>query len=294
MSIFSKHAGRLALVAALSVGSLTVAACDSAEDRLAGYVESGDQLSSEGEFDKATIEYRNALAIDANSVPAHLGIAAIYEQRANYPAMMAHLNKVLEVEAKNVTALVKLGQLLMLSGKLEDAQGNADTALGVEPDNVAALVLKAGVALRLGNAEIALTNAKKAIELDPANPTAHAVLIGERLKEEDFAGALAIADDITARAPDDFGVALVKLQVIEQSGDQDGAGEYLKKMVDQFRISIRCARLSPAGISARKICLLPKPSFVPSPRPNRMTMVPPWRLSSSFSRAAARKPPLKS
>lgn len=234
MSIFSKHAGRLALVAALSVGSLTVAACDSAEDRLAGYVESGDQLSSEGEFDKATIEYRNALAIDANSVPAHLGIAAIYEQRANYPAMMAHLNKVLEVEAKNVTALVKLGQLLMLSGKLEDAQGNADTALGVEPDNVAALVLKAGVALRLGNAEIALTNAKKAIELDPANPTAHAVLIGERLKEEDFAGALAIADDITARAPDDFGVALVKLQVIEQSGDQDGAGEYLKKMVDQF------------------------------------------------------------
>lgn len=234
MGAFSRQVNRLMLVIILALGSLAVAACDTAEDRLAKHVESGQELVAEGALEKATVEFRNALAIDADNVPAHLGMVEIYERQQNYPAMLGHLNKVVGVEPKNETALVKLGQIMMLGGQLDDALIQADAAVAAAPQNVAALVLKAGVSLRLGNSDTALDFAKRAIALDPANPTAHAVLIGERLNADDIDGALAIADDITARAPEDLGVALVKLQALERRGDTEQVGAYLEQLVGLF------------------------------------------------------------
>lgn len=243
MGAVSKRSSRLAMITALAFGSVALAGCDSAEERLAKHVESGQELIEEGAPAKATVEFRNALAIDANSVPAHSGMAAVYEEQRNYPAMIAHLNKIVEIDPVNVAALVKLGQMMLLGGQLDQALTNADAAIAAAPQNVDALVLKAGISLRLGNIETALDFAKQAIALDPANPTAHAVLIGERLQADDIDGALAIADDITERAPQDLGVALVKLQVLEKQGDADAVGGYLQQLVDRFpeQMSLRAA-----------------------------------------------------
>ncbi|MFV0473751.1 MAG: tetratricopeptide repeat protein [Pikeienuella sp.] len=234
MGAVSRRLNRITLAAALAAGAFALAACDSAEDRLAKHVEGGRTLVEEGAFEKATLEFRNALEIDANSLAAHLGMAGIYEKQRNYPAMMAHLNKIIEIDPKNAEAQVKLGQMAMLSGQMEEALAKADAVIKDEPNNVGALVLKAGVSLRAGDSATALEYARRAIELEPDNTTAHAVLIGERLKEQDLPGALAIADDITKRVPTDLGVALVKVQVLEQMGDDDAVGAYLEVVVKQF------------------------------------------------------------
>ncbi|MEX2518716.1 MAG: tetratricopeptide repeat protein [Paracoccaceae bacterium] len=232
--VMLRNRRRFALAAAFAFGAFALAACDSAEDRLAKHLESGQELVAEGSMEKATVEFRNALALDANSVPAHLGMAAVYEQQKNYPAMIAHLTKVTEVDAVNVTALVKTGQLMMLGGQLDQAMENATMAVDAAPKNAEALTLKAGISLRLGNAEAAVELAQRAIAIEPDNPTAHAVLIGERIQADDNAGALEIANDITERVPQDLGVALVKLQVIEKQGDEEATGAYLKQLVDRF------------------------------------------------------------
>lgn len=243
MGAGKKYFNRMALFGALALSSVALTACDSAEDRLAKHLENGQELVQNGELEKAVVEFRNSLSIDADSVPAHLGMAEIYETQRNYPAMVAHLNKVVEIDPQNAVALIKLGQIMMLSGQLDQALENANAAIAVAPENVEALVLKAGISLRLDNVEAALELAKQAIALDPNNATAHAVLIGERMKAKDLEGALVIADDITARAPGDLGVALVKLQVLEQRQDNDAIGAYLKDLVSRFpdQISLRSA-----------------------------------------------------
>lgn len=243
MGTGKKHFTRMALFGALALSSVALTACDSAEDRLAKHLQSGQELVQSGEFEKAVVEFRNSLSIDADSVPAHLGMAEIYEKQRNYPAMVAHLNKVVEVDPQNAAALVKLGQIMMLSGQLDQALENANAAIAIAPENVEALVLKAGISLRLNNVDAALELAKQAIALDKDNATAHAVLIGERLKAQDLDGALAIADDITRRAPQDIGVALVKLQVLEQRKDNEAIGAYLKELVKSFpdQVSLRSA-----------------------------------------------------
>ncbi|QIE57639.1 tetratricopeptide repeat protein [Pikeienuella piscinae] len=243
MGAVSRNVNRLVMIAGLAFGTMALAGCDSAEERLAKHVASGEELVQDGALAKATVEFRNALAIDANSVAAHSGMAEVYEAQRNYPAMIAHLNKIVEIDPVNVGALVKLGQMMLLGGQLDEALANADSAIAAEPKNVDALVLKAGISLRLGNTDTALDFAQQAIALDPANPTAHAVLIGERLQAEDIERALAIANDITERAPQDMGVALVKLQVLEKRGDAEEVGAYLQQLVERFpdQVSLRSA-----------------------------------------------------
>ncbi len=238
-----RKANRVTLALLLGMAVAGLAACESAEDRLAKHLANAEQLVTAGETEKATIEYRNALALDANNLTAHLGMAALYEQARNYPAMLAHLNKVVELDPKNVSALVRVGQMMMLGGRLDDAMSNADAALAVDPGDVNALVLKAGVALRLGETAQALEIARRAIDKEPDNATAHAVLIGERLQAKDLSGALAIADDITTRSPKDLGVALVKLQVLEQRGDEAATLAWLEEMISRFpdQLALRSA-----------------------------------------------------
>jgi cellulose synthase operon protein C len=67
----------------LSVCVLAVAlvACSSPEEKAAAYVESGDLLLQEGNLDKATLEYRNALQINQNLPDAWYGLARIYERK---------------------------------------------------------------------------------------------------------------------------------------------------------------------------------------------------------------------
>lgn len=240
---FPRTAFRRAVAAGLLAASLGLSACDSAEDRLARHLENAGELLAGGEPAKATIEYRNALALDANNLEAHLGMASIYEAAKNYPAMLAHLNKVVEIDPKNAHALVQIGQMMLLGGRLDDAMNNANAALAVAPDDLGATVLKAGVSLRLGNVGQALEAARAVLARDPANPTAHAVLIGERMQAGDLSGALALADDITQRAPGDLGVALVKLQVLEQRGDAAATLVWLVELVSRFpeQIALRSA-----------------------------------------------------
>ena len=227
------YSGSLRLDLVLAAG-LALAGCDSAEDRLARHLANAEEHLAAGAPEKATLELRNALSLDANNVQAHMSMAAIYEGQRNFPAMLAHLNKVLEADPTNVEALVKVGQMMMLGNRLDEALTNANEALAAAPQDVAAMVLKAGVSLRLGNFSNAVELAEAAIALDPNNPTAHAVLIGERLQAGDATAARAIADDITARAPQDLGVALVKLQIVEQEGDEDALIAYMREMVSRF------------------------------------------------------------
>lgn len=47
------------------------------------YLASGDRFYEQQELEKARIEYRNALALDANSAAAHYGLATIARDKKN-------------------------------------------------------------------------------------------------------------------------------------------------------------------------------------------------------------------
>ena len=56
----------------LVVGMLALAGCDSAEERVLEHHERGMALLEEGASEKAALEFRNALSIDENFLPARL------------------------------------------------------------------------------------------------------------------------------------------------------------------------------------------------------------------------------
>lgn len=60
-------------------------------DRLAFHLKQGDDFLGKGALEAAEKEYRAALAIDAHSAGAHLGLARLYLLRQNWPAARAQL-----------------------------------------------------------------------------------------------------------------------------------------------------------------------------------------------------------
>ena len=74
--------GMHALAAMLLVGLL--ASCDSPEERLQDHYESGMELLEQDSFDKASLEFRNALQINSDHIPSIYALSQIEERRANW------------------------------------------------------------------------------------------------------------------------------------------------------------------------------------------------------------------
>ena len=62
---------------------LALAACDSAEERVAQHFERGLELVEEGAPEKAALEFRNALEVDENFIPARFELAKILLAEGN-------------------------------------------------------------------------------------------------------------------------------------------------------------------------------------------------------------------
>ena len=224
-----------ALLRALLIGlPLVLAACESAEERLAGHLERAEELFEAGDIEKAMLEYRNALQIDNDSVEANLGMARGHESTQDFPPMISRLNRVIELDPNNVEALTKLGQVMLMAGQLDRALSNASAAVDAAPNDADALAVKASVSLRLGNTDQAVDLAREALAIRPSMPLAGAVLIGERVAADDPEAALALADQFIADNPDTLSIALVKLQILDTLGDVPVVETYLRELITTF------------------------------------------------------------
>ena len=61
---------------------LTLAACDTAEDRAAKHYERGMAFLETGETDKASLEFRNALQLNPDAVKARREFARLHRKQA--------------------------------------------------------------------------------------------------------------------------------------------------------------------------------------------------------------------
>ena len=59
--------------------------CTSAEQRAQNYYDHGQQLLADGQLDKAALEFRNALKLKDDMVPAMFALGQIAEQKGDYP-----------------------------------------------------------------------------------------------------------------------------------------------------------------------------------------------------------------
>jgi tetratricopeptide (TPR) repeat protein len=215
------------------VCAIVLCGCGGAQSRLANHMERGQQYFSQGDFAKASIEFRNAMQI-APKDPTALVMAGRTAEKLGRPRDAVGLYQtVVDTKPDNVEAREYLGRLMALHGQPDRALEVIGPALAKHPDDASLLTIRAAARVALKNPDGALADIERALQLAPANEEAILFRAGMYANDGDLDKATALVSGGLARSPAsvDLKEALVNLY---QASKQPGkAEEQLRALVAQ-------------------------------------------------------------
>ncbi|GHB17976.1 hypothetical protein GCM10007094_02090 [Pseudovibrio japonicus] len=129
----------------------------------------GDALSAETKAEAATLNYRAALRIDPEYVPALLGMAKLLIIRKKSEEALETLEKAHDLQPRNVEVLIAMGHAYMLDENHSSAVESFELAHACEPDSAAALVHLSIGKRKLGLVYAGVYHAAEAWRLAPGN-----------------------------------------------------------------------------------------------------------------------------
>ncbi|MFL5348642.1 MAG: adventurous gliding motility TPR repeat lipoprotein GltE [Hyalangium sp.] len=103
-------------------------------------------LQQEGDADGAMLEFKRALEVRGDYLPAHILLAQMALNTEDYPGAEEHLRKILQAGGSNAAAHVDLGVALKGQGQYDKAMQEYDEAEKIDP-NLAAIYLNRAIIL---------------------------------------------------------------------------------------------------------------------------------------------------
>lgn len=220
------------VLAALLIG--VISGCGSAEESSAKFIESGKELMEQGDFEKARLEFRNALQINPLEAEGYYQLALIDEKNQNWKGMYANLSTVESLDPNNVNAIVKLGQIQLLSGRLDEAMERSEKALTLEPENIEAILLQATIYIKQENFAEAEKQINQALSIDNTSMEALSAQIMLYKETEKYDLALSAADEALAVHPESLPVKMIKLSIYEAQKDFKAMESMLRSLAEEM------------------------------------------------------------
>lgn len=229
--MFIPKRSRVVAHAILVAAALTLAACESSDERAQGHMEKAIALLEGGNTVEAELELLNALKLNKNLTRAHQELGDIRYNEGNLQSAVGHYLRVVELDETTVDARIKLGQIMLRANQLDEALSYAQTAAKIAPDNVEALILRAGVAFQLANFDNAADLANQALAVEAETPGARLILASIAFRD----GAVSKAFDQIAQGletdPGNTALNLFQIQLLENSDRSDEVGAVLERLI---------------------------------------------------------------
>lgn len=224
---------RTAIGIIVTACSILLLGCGGAQSRLASHMERGQHYFSEGDFAKASIEFRNAMQI-APKDPAALIMAGRTAERLGRPRDAVGLYQtVVDSKPDNVEARENLGRLLALHGQPDRALTLIEPALAKHPNDASLLTVRAAARMELKNLPGALADINRALQLAPANEEAILLRAGMYRNAGDLDEAVALVAGGVARLPASTDLKLALVNLYEAANQPGKAEEELLALVGQ-------------------------------------------------------------
>jgi len=231
-SILQSASFRLAAICFAAVTSVGLAGCSSPETRAQTYYESGAKLLAEHNYAVAAIQFRNAVRLKADLLPAWRGLAEAEQAAHQLNGIVSVYQTILELDPKDDGTRLKLASLLLLSGAADQSLKLANQ-ISKQDSNSKVLALKAAIYLRLKDYDTASRDAQAARNIEPDNPDAAMVLASIRLNDHDAKGALQLLSTGSLAQSKELGIELLKLRIYQQLKDYPHVESLLKDLVAQ-------------------------------------------------------------
>ena len=225
---------RLALLAPLLL-AVALAGCDGADERAETHYQRALAYLEDGDTERASVEFRNVFRLNPDHAEARLRYASLLRDEGATGDALAQYQKLVDIRPDLAEAHAALAELALETRDFDTATVNATRAWELDPADPRNRALKATVDFRRGtDRPAAVAMATGVLANDTGNVMARLVLVSDRLQAKDTAGALAEVEAGLAAAPDDEGLHLARLALLEETGDDDAVGDELATMSRLF------------------------------------------------------------
>lgn len=225
---------RILLTVISSLLVFFIAGCSSPEEQALEFNEKGQALLEAGSYDKAVLEFRNALQLNGNLKAAYYGLALANEQKGNTKAYFENLKRTLELDGNHLDALLRLGRFYLIIKQIDSALQLSKKAIEVAPDNLDALSLHASVLLGLDDREKANELAQQVLDADPRNVEALTTMAALSLYDKDVNRSLEYIHTGLNKDENNFTLLLLKLKVSSELKDYHEIERTLVKLLELY------------------------------------------------------------
>ena len=223
---------RILLVSA-ALTALQLTGCYSPEQSAQHYYDDGERLFRQHEIQKAEIQFKNAVQLNRELVPAWLGLAQSEEALHHWRDLVPVLREILTLDPSDEATRLKLAQLLLMGGGANEALQLLDASKNAQSPNAKLRGLRALVLYKLNQKDAAVREAQAVLKIEPSNENAVIVLALDRLAHKDPTGAAALISASPVAQPS-LGIELTKIRIDQQLGDLSAVELLLKDLIAQY------------------------------------------------------------
>ena len=236
-----KSSFRVALLPLLVAASLTLAGCQSADEKAEGYYQSGLELMAKGDDDRALVEFRNTFKYNGFHKEARQAYASILIKQGNISEAYSQYLRLIEQYPDTVDVRQFLAETAIGRGDWAEAERHGLAAIALAPDAPGIVAIKIALdyrtALLARNDVAAAALADKAQALLatlPGSLLARRIVIDHALSGPNPIEALPAIDGALALDSKSLEFHMLKFRLLAQANDIKGTGDQLKTMFALF------------------------------------------------------------
>jgi len=167
---------RLYCHAAVILAATVLAACGGPEARKASYLEKGDRYLAASNYEKAGVEFRNALQIDPTDANARYSVGLVAERLNNPREAVGQYQAAIDNDPNHVPARAALARLFLFGGLPDKALELVAPGLVQNPNDASLLTVRGAAKAQRGDTEGAFEDAQAALRIAPDDEYAVALL----------------------------------------------------------------------------------------------------------------------
>ncbi|WP_159090177.1 tetratricopeptide repeat protein [Ruegeria sp. Alg231-54] len=226
---------------ALGVALILLVACDSAEERAEKHFQAALEYLENGDFARATIEFRNVFKLNGKHKEARLTYAKMRRDAGNVPEAYGQYLRLVEQYPDNLEGRRALAQMAALSGDWEEAERHVGEAAEQAPEDTVVRAVLASLAYRealeaedeaaMGQA---VEQAEALIVEAPELVIPHFIVVNDWGRQQRWPEALEALAAALAVSPETRRFHDIRLAVLGQLGRDDETEAALEEMVERF------------------------------------------------------------
>lgn len=238
---FFRDVSRPVLLALMLATSLSLSACQSADEKAEAYYQSGLALLAAGDEERALIEFRNTFKYNGFHKEARQTYADILVKQGNVAEAYSQYLRLIEQYPDTPDVRLTLAELAAEAQNWDEVERHGQAAIALVPQDPRARAIKVLLAYRTavltGNEtdrDRVAAEAKTLLEEIPGSPLAQRVMIDRLLSGPDPKLAQPYLDGAIAQNPQSLEFQMLKFRLLVQNNDIDGTGAQLQRMFALF------------------------------------------------------------